>query len=61
MDLRTGPARPPAGTTGGRQNRGRRGMTAIVEQPAEALGTDRLAQAVAPGDVVWDIAQRCAR
>lgn len=60
MGLRSGPALPPSGPAG-RQNRGPRGMAATVEQPAEALDTDRIAHAVTPGDVVWDIAQRCAR
>lgn len=60
MGLRTGHAWPPSGPVG-RQNRGPRGMAATVEQPAEALGVDRIAHAVTPGEVVWDIAQRCAR
>lgn len=60
MSLRTGPALPPSGPVG-RQNRGPRGMAATVEQPAAPLGTDRIAHAVTPGEVVWDIAQRCAR
>lgn len=51
MGLRTGHARPPSGLVG-RQNRGPRGMAVTVEQPAEALGTDRIAHAVTPGDVV---------
>lgn len=59
MSLRTGPALPPSGPVG-RQNRGPRGMAATVEQPAAPLGTDRIAHAVTPGDVAWDIAQRCA-
>jgi len=60
MGLRTGHARPASGPVG-KQNRGPRGMAATVEQPAAPLGTDRIAHAVTPGEVVWDIAQRCAR